>query len=77
MEPRLESLQVPEREFVDFLKLSFGQKRKTIANNLKSRYELGTLEAGFRQAGIKPSERAEALPLEKSAALFRALQNGG
>lgn len=76
MEPRLEGLQVPEREFVDFLKLSFGQKRKTIANNLKSRYEPELLEAGFRQAGIKPSERAEALPLEKSAALFRALQNG-
>jgi 16S rRNA (adenine1518-N6/adenine1519-N6)-dimethyltransferase len=69
-------LQVPEREFVDFLKLSFGQKRKTIANNLKSRYEARVLEAGFRQAGIKPSERAETLPLEKSAALFRALQNG-
>lgn len=76
MEPKLEGLQVPETEFVDFLKLSFGQKRKTITNNLKSRYESDALDAAFRQAGVKPSERAEALPLEKSAALFRALHNG-
>jgi 16S rRNA (adenine1518-N6/adenine1519-N6)-dimethyltransferase len=76
MESRLESLQVPEREFVDFLKLSFGQKRKTIMNNLKLRYAPDRLESALHQAGIKPSERAEALPLEQSAALFRALQNG-
>lgn len=76
MEPRLERLQVPEREFVDFLKLSFGQKRKTITNNLKSLYTPRALESALRQAGIKPSMRAEALSLEKSAALFRALRNG-
>jgi len=43
---------------------------------LKSSYAPERLAGGFRQTGIKPSERAEALPLEKSAALFRALRTG-
>jgi len=30
MTPRLDSLHVPEEEFINFLKLSFGQKRKTL-----------------------------------------------
>ncbi len=73
MVPRLESLGVPEASFVDFLKLSFGQKRKTLWNNLKSRYKPDALRAAFAEAGVKPTVRAEALSLEKSAALFRAL----
>ncbi|HUK24663.1 MAG TPA: 16S rRNA (adenine(1518)-N(6)/adenine(1519)-N(6))-dimethyltransferase RsmA [Terriglobales bacterium] len=73
MAPRVESLGVPEREFVDFLRLSFGQKRKTLWNNLKARYEAKALRAAMEQAGVKPTLRAEALSLEKSAALLRAL----
>jgi hypothetical protein len=29
------------------------------------------------KSGVKPAIRAEALPLEKTAALFRALSDGG
>lgn len=78
MAPQLDQLRVPENGFVDFLKLSFGQKRKTLWNNLKLEYEPATLKTALEQAGVKPNIRAEALPLEKSAALFRALssQNG-
>ena len=74
--PRLETLHVPEQAFIEFLKLSFGQKRKTLANNLKSQYELKTLRAALEQAGVKSDARTEALSLEKTAALFRALNNG-
>jgi len=74
--PRLESLHVPEQPFIEFLKLSFGQKRKTLWNNLKSQYEAKSLRAGMEQAGVKSDARAEALSLEKTAALFRALNNG-
>jgi 16S rRNA (adenine1518-N6/adenine1519-N6)-dimethyltransferase len=70
---RLEHLHVPEAGFIDFLKLSFGQKRKTLWNNLKSQYEPGILRSALRKAGVQPEVRAEALSLEKSAALFRAL----
>jgi 16S rRNA (adenine1518-N6/adenine1519-N6)-dimethyltransferase len=75
IEPRLEELQVPEHEFIDFLKLSFSQKRKTLWNNLKSRYESQQLKAALEQTEIKSTERAEALSLEESAAVFRALRS--
>lgn len=74
--PRLEGLHVPEQAFIQFLKLSFGQKRKTLWNNLKSQYESKSLRAALEQAGVKSDARAEALSLEKTAALFRALNNG-
>jgi len=76
MSPRLESLGVPEGEFVNFLKLSFGQKRKTLWNNLKTQYPEKSLRAALQEAGVKPAVRAEAVPLEKKAAIFRALASG-
>lgn len=71
--PRLESLGVDEIEFFRFLKLSFAQKRKTLWNNLKSRYGSDDLTKAMQHAKIKPTIRAEALSLEQNAALFRAL----
>jgi 16S rRNA (adenine1518-N6/adenine1519-N6)-dimethyltransferase len=73
LRPRLEQLRVPEGPFVDFLKLSFAQKRKTLWNNLKAEYSPETLRGAMEQARIKPTVRAEALSLESSAALFRAI----
>jgi 16S rRNA (adenine1518-N6/adenine1519-N6)-dimethyltransferase len=73
MNSRLEHLQVPEEDFIRFLKLSFGQKRKTLWNNLKSEYDSQRLRSAMERTGVKPSVRAEALPLEKTAALYRAL----
>jgi 16S rRNA (adenine1518-N6/adenine1519-N6)-dimethyltransferase len=58
------------------LKLSFVQKRKTLWNNLKTRYDEDVLRAALAKSGVKPAVRAEALPLEKAAALFRALNDG-
>lgn len=72
---QLEQLCVTEDRFIDFLKLSFGQKRKTLWNNLKLEYEPATLKAALERAGVKANVRAEALPLEKTAALFRALSS--
>jgi 16S rRNA (adenine1518-N6/adenine1519-N6)-dimethyltransferase len=73
--PQLDELCVTEDAFIDFLKLSFGQKRKTLWNNLKLQYGPATLKAALEQAGVKANVRAEALPLEKTAALFRALSS--
>jgi len=64
-----------EDGFIDFLKLSFGQKRKTLWNNLKSNYPETDLRAALAEAKVKPAARAETLSLEESAALFRALRN--
>jgi len=76
IKPKIEALRVGEAEFIAFLKLSFGQKRKTLWNNLKTRYDEAALRAALAKSGVKPAVRAEALPLEKSAALFRALRDG-
>src|SRR4029077_17920963 len=63
--------------FIDFLKLSFGQKRKTLWNNLKGNYAEPDLRAAMARAKVKPAARAETLSLDESAALFRALRNSG
>jgi 16S rRNA (adenine1518-N6/adenine1519-N6)-dimethyltransferase len=76
VKPRLEALRVPEGEFIAFLKLCFGQKRKTLWNNLKTAYDEEGLRAALAKSGVRPAIRAEALPLERTAALFRALNNG-
>jgi 16S rRNA (adenine1518-N6/adenine1519-N6)-dimethyltransferase len=73
---RIDNLHVPEEQFIDFLKLSFGQKRKTLLNNLKLKYDADVLRKALRVAGVATTIRAEALSLEKSAALFRALKDG-
>jgi 16S rRNA (adenine1518-N6/adenine1519-N6)-dimethyltransferase len=73
MASQIESLGVPEADFINFLKLSFGQKRKTLWNNLKSQYKPEALRGALQEAGVRPAVRAETLTLEKSAALFRAL----
>jgi 16S rRNA (adenine1518-N6/adenine1519-N6)-dimethyltransferase len=72
--PRLDELDVAEDGFIAFLKQSFGLKRKTLWNNLKSYYHPAGLKKSLEHAGIKPNIRAEALSLEKSAALYRALR---
>lgn len=73
IKPRAEALRVSEPEFIAFLKLSFGQKRKTLWNNLKTQYDEKVLRAALAKSGVKPTIRAEALPLDRTAALFRAL----
>ncbi|HJT72239.1 MAG TPA: 16S rRNA (adenine(1518)-N(6)/adenine(1519)-N(6))-dimethyltransferase RsmA [Terriglobales bacterium] len=75
MEPstRLSQLAVNEEEFISFLKLSFGQKRKTLWNNLKARYSSDDLDRALEKAKVKPAVRAEALSLETSAQIFREL----
>jgi 16S rRNA (adenine1518-N6/adenine1519-N6)-dimethyltransferase len=73
MTPRLEELQVEEGPFIAFLKLAFGHKRKTLLNNLRGQYEDVAIRAALKSAGLRADVRAEAMSLEKTAAVFRAL----
>lgn len=75
IEPRQEQLDVAGDGFVDFLRLSFGQKRKTLWNNLREKYDEGALKRALAEADVKATARAEALSLEESAAVYRALRN--
>jgi 16S rRNA (adenine1518-N6/adenine1519-N6)-dimethyltransferase len=78
VDPQQEKLGVTGDGFIDFLRLSFGQKRKTLWNNLKAEYDGAELKRALTAASVKPTARAETLTLEQSAAIFRALrgQNG-
>ena len=71
--PRFDELQVSETEFIEFLKLIFAQKRKTLVNNLKARYTDLQIKSAMKEAGLKADVRAEAISLEQTAVLFRAL----
>jgi 16S rRNA (adenine1518-N6/adenine1519-N6)-dimethyltransferase len=72
--PRFEELSVQEEDFVDFLKTTFAQKRKTLANNLKARYSDGQTKTAMKTVMLKPDVRGEAITLEQAARLYRALQ---
>jgi 16S rRNA (adenine1518-N6/adenine1519-N6)-dimethyltransferase len=73
--PRQQQLGVAGDGFVDFLRLSFGQKRKTLWNNLKSSYNQADLKRALAEAKVKPTARAETLSLEASAAIYQALRD--
>jgi len=74
MAPRMAELQVDAAPFLELLKVAFAQKRKTLANNLKGRFDDKAIRAAVKEAGVRPDARAEALPLDRMAAIFRALQ---
>jgi 16S rRNA (adenine1518-N6/adenine1519-N6)-dimethyltransferase len=74
LDPQQERLGVAGDGFVDFLRLSFAQKRKTLWNNLKGRYAEADLRRALGAAQVKPTARAETLSLEQNAAIFRALR---
>ncbi len=71
--PRFTALQVPPREFIDFLKTAFAMKRKTLLNNLKKRYAEEKIRSALKESGVRGDVRAEALSLDKSAMVFRSL----
>jgi 16S rRNA (adenine1518-N6/adenine1519-N6)-dimethyltransferase len=73
--PRFAELHVDDAVGFDhFLKGCFQQKRKTLSNNLRATgYTPEVIAAACDAAEISSSTRAEALPLDRFAALFRAL----
>jgi 16S rRNA (adenine1518-N6/adenine1519-N6)-dimethyltransferase len=76
IDPQQEKLGVAGDGFIDFLRLSFGQKRKTLWNNLKAEYEGAELKRALAEAKVKATARAETLSLAESAAVYRALRGG-
>ncbi len=77
IDPQDQALGVRAADFLEFLKLSFGQKRKTLVNNLKLHYPEAEIRAALQKAGVRLDARAEALPLTKAAAVLKALRSSG
>ena len=73
--PRFAELAVDESTFLPFVRKVFAQKRKTLANNLRAAgFSAPAISAALDQAGIDARARAEALPIEDLASLWRALR---
>lgn len=72
--PRFAELGVEEDGFLRFVRQAFAQKRKTLANNLRAAgIAPQKAAAALAGAGIEPQARAESLPIETLAALWRVL----
>ncbi|HTD23006.1 MAG TPA: 16S rRNA (adenine(1518)-N(6)/adenine(1519)-N(6))-dimethyltransferase RsmA [Terriglobales bacterium] len=71
--PQLAALRIEEDPFIDFLKLIFAQKRKTLLNNLRNRYDGAVARRALQETKIRPDVRAEALDLKQTAGIFRQL----
>jgi len=73
--PRFAELGVDESGFLRFLRQIFAQKRKTLANNLRAAgVAPDAAAAAMTAAEIDPRARAEAVPVEALAALWRQLE---
>jgi 16S rRNA (adenine1518-N6/adenine1519-N6)-dimethyltransferase len=72
--PKFEAYEVDELGFIEFLKLVFAQKRKTLSNNLKEKYPPAAIVAALKSAKLKPDVRAEAVKLDSMAKLYNALR---
>lgn len=62
-----------EPGFVDFLKVCFAHKRKTLRNNLRAVVALEEAGAALRESGIAENARAEEIGLPQFARLFSAI----
>ncbi len=71
--PRFAELRVDPAGFQLFLRTAFAQKRKTLANNLRAGGLPQTIIEQAWPAEIPPLARAESIPLEAMAELYRAL----
>jgi 16S rRNA (adenine1518-N6/adenine1519-N6)-dimethyltransferase len=74
--PRFAELGVDESSFLPFVRKVFAQKRKTLSNNLRAAgFAPPAIEEALGSAGIDSRARAEQLPIETLAALWRVLQS--
>jgi 16S rRNA (adenine1518-N6/adenine1519-N6)-dimethyltransferase len=73
MAPRFHELGISGDGFIDFLKLGFAQKRKTLLNNLKEKYDPAAVRAALKAQRLREDVRAEAIPLEKAAGVYHQL----
>ncbi len=66
--------QIDETGFLDFVKLCFSQKRKTLVNNLKSRVKPQLVREALTNLKLRADVRAEQLSVANLAALLQELE---
>jgi len=76
LRPRFPAWPAQERApFLAFVKACFGQKRKTLLNNLAPQYGRARVLAALANLRVRPSTRAEELHIRQFAELCRSLVN--
>jgi 16S rRNA (adenine1518-N6/adenine1519-N6)-dimethyltransferase len=74
MAPRFAELQVDPEGFLRFARLSFAQKRKMLAKNLRhAGFAADRVAAAMEKCGVSPSARAEQLSVDRLATLWKEL----
>jgi 16S rRNA (adenine1518-N6/adenine1519-N6)-dimethyltransferase len=70
------SLNLPDGDaFLEFVKMCFAQKRKTLTNNLRSVLKPDQTRAVLQNLEIREDARAEQLSVAQLAALFKAVSS--
>jgi 16S rRNA (adenine1518-N6/adenine1519-N6)-dimethyltransferase len=64
-----------EEDFLEFVKLCFSKKRKTLVNNLRELAEPEEVRNALGAVGLRPDARAEQISISNFAALYTALKN--
>jgi 16S rRNA (adenine1518-N6/adenine1519-N6)-dimethyltransferase len=73
--PRFLELGVEADAFLRFVRQAFAQKRKTLQNNLRAAgFAPPATASAMAQTGLEAQARAEAVPIDAFAALWRALR---
>src|SRR5947209_227056 len=72
--PKAEKLRVDAQKFLNFCKLAFAHKRKTLFNNLRGHYGESEIKAALRGADLRGDIRAEALSVEQLAEIYGRLR---
>jgi 16S rRNA (adenine1518-N6/adenine1519-N6)-dimethyltransferase len=62
-----------EARFLDFVKLCFSQKRKTLVNNLRSLAKPDVVREGLASLALRPDSRAEQLSVAHLTSLYQSL----
>jgi 16S rRNA (adenine1518-N6/adenine1519-N6)-dimethyltransferase len=65
-----------DARFLDFVKLCFSQKRKTLLNNLRSLAKPALVREALSSLALRPDTRAEQLSVAHLAALYRIVISG-
>ncbi|HEX4381094.1 MAG TPA: 16S rRNA (adenine(1518)-N(6)/adenine(1519)-N(6))-dimethyltransferase RsmA [Candidatus Acidoferrum sp.] len=63
-----------KEQVLDFVKLCFAQKRKTLVNNLKALGKADRVRAAMEGVGLRADARAEQLKMEEFVELWRELK---
>jgi 16S rRNA (adenine1518-N6/adenine1519-N6)-dimethyltransferase len=71
--PQANSSRDAETRFLDFVKLCFSKKRKTLVNNLRSLAKPDSVREALASLTLRPDARAEQLSVSQFAALHALL----